>query len=763
MRITVTGLCLILVSMALHAQHTSDKQANTPAAELYADAPYLCKKTDNQGNPASIPIAFVVHDASAFMATVNLVSINLKFKSVHQNSFSEAISFNSMSDNEFYQNFALKSTVNTSLSIQQFDTACVSKHAQHTFKFLCNSNILNPSVTYEKIDKTWWYFVYEIPYSYIAPYGDTLDIEIHFEQNLATDDYIYLRVIRSDDVVPSLAGWYRGDTHFHSMFTQNTAELGLPVEITPIMATHLGMDWTALTDHSCDYDNYGSSMHNNWLQQRTLTQQMNSDNNDFKTIHGIEMSVNNSQGKTVHCLSYPSPASPYSMPYFGDGDGDVSQTDVSIDMLLDSLVLYGGFAYAAHPFAEGDALSVVVNGGAWNLGHPGFTPNGEPHSYAGTVICNNIETASDVYVSDQNHFKPRLRGFQILNMRNRLSVANELDNPWGPFNNGDDMFQPLPLSDPLHYQLRYNQNREVYDFMLQQGLADAEIDGEFRKIYQIAGSDAHGSFNYSNTDFTMGIYGNVNDNAFGKFSTLVYCPQGMGEDGEEILNALHNGRAILSEGPIVEIALLNTVDNSTVLIGEDTEIDYSDLSDWQLTYQWASSGLYGEADEIILIIGNKDVWVETELGLWEDNIDLHQLISQCLGSNYQQGNIVLMAELITYKEPASQYDHISGYFHAYTNPIWIRIHNNTINPLIAYNGFLLYPNPAADIISLSIDSNSDDEVEVSIYSITDDLVYKGRHKRSNPKINIGNLKNGVYTVNMRSKRAIKKQKLIVQR
>ncbi|MFH2094301.1 MAG: hypothetical protein ABIJ16_01270 [Bacteroidota bacterium] len=91
----------------------------------------------------------------------------------------------------------------------------------------------------------------------------------------------------------------------------------------------------------------------------------------------MEMSVNNSAGNIVHALVYPDPADPYSLPYIADGGGDLFSTSLDIDMMLDSLEQYNGFCYAAHPFAEGDALSSLVNGSVWNICDSLYPLNGE--------------------------------------------------------------------------------------------------------------------------------------------------------------------------------------------------------------------------------------------------------------------------------------------------------------------------------------------------------------------------------------------------
>lgn len=751
----------ILFSFSVFAQQIPQKQSNTPSAELFADAPYICKKTDTNDNPASIPILFICHDGSAIGATIDLISIKVKAKAAGSGPFGEVISFSEMTNEDFLGNVVVASTENESLDIQSFDFDVIENSSTETFKFNDEMNIWIPPVYYEKIDGRWWYFVYNMPYESFDECGDTIDFEVYFDQDYATDDIIYLRVIRTDEAVPEMQGWYRGDTHYHSMFTDNLAEMGFPPDIVAYMAKTLSIDWITITDHSCDYDNYGQSMANNWTQLGNMVLANNQNDTAFKFIRGIEMSVNNSDDHIVHCLAYPSEEAPFSMPYLGDGGGDSFGTEIDLDGLFEELLNCGGFAYAAHPFAEGDALGVFVNGGSWNLGHPGFKQNGEAHTYSGTVICNDISLASDVYTADGMNLKPGLLGFEILNMRNRLSVADEMNNPWNATNDGTDAFGIIDTFDTYHYLYRYRQNLEVYFYMLQKALLFAESENINYKIFQSAGSDAHGSFNYSNTDYSFGVTGSVTDNAIGKFSTLVYCPEGMGNNAENVLMALRNGRTILSEGPLVSIEVTNDALAENYYIGDDASVNYTDLLEWKLNYNYASSGLYGNVNYIKFIVGTKDYLFEFYADTTTDHIHLYDLIAGTLGDDYYNGMFFIMAEIRTSKPETPYIDPMGGFYYAYTNPIWIELYDNTqISEFGGMDSFI-YPNPASDFIDLQLSDNDNDNYEVSIYGINNDLISKSKHNKSNPRIHLANLKDGVYTVKLKSARKVRKQKLVV--
>ena len=49
------------------------------------------------------------------------------------------------------------------------------------------------------------------------------------------------------------------------MFTQNEAEVGLPLCGTKEAGQLIGLDWITTTDHTSDFDNYGDgNINTNW-------------------------------------------------------------------------------------------------------------------------------------------------------------------------------------------------------------------------------------------------------------------------------------------------------------------------------------------------------------------------------------------------------------------------------------------------------------------------------------------------------------------
>ena len=77
--------------------------------------------------------------------------------------------------------------------------------------------------------------------------------------------------------------------------------------------------------------------------------------------------------------------------------------------------------------------------------------------------------------------------------------------------------------------------------------------------------------------------------------------------------------------------------------------------------------------------------------------------------------------------------------------------------------FSLYPNPAFDIVTLNIDNSNNTDITFNIYNLMGELISSELFQKNQQKINIKNLNNGIYLVEIKSKEWSEKQKLIIQR
>jgi Secretion system C-terminal sorting domain len=77
--------------------------------------------------------------------------------------------------------------------------------------------------------------------------------------------------------------------------------------------------------------------------------------------------------------------------------------------------------------------------------------------------------------------------------------------------------------------------------------------------------------------------------------------------------------------------------------------------------------------------------------------------------------------------------------------------------------FSLYPNPASDIVTLNIDNRNNADLTLNIYNVIGALVKSETTIKNNRQINIGDLNNGIYMVEINSNEWSGIQKLIIQR
>jgi len=75
----------------------------------------------------------------------------------------------------------------------------------------------------------------------------------------------------------------------------------------------------------------------------------------------------------------------------------------------------------------------------------------------------------------------------------------------------------------------------------------------------------------------------------------------------------------------------------------------------------------------------------------------------------------------------------------------------------------MYPNPASDYVTFVINRNSNADLILNIYNITGSLVKTELLKHKQQQINIGDLSNGIYMVEIQSKGLTGIQKLVIKR
>jgi len=738
--------CFFIIPEFIQAQQyfSDSKQTNETGSDILADAPWRMKLTDSSGNLQGIPVHIFIKDADVIGNNAELIYLDIYVKNASDTNFSSPIVFNTYTSSAFQAMFSSKSQTDPILNIQSFDASLPVSDSAHSIMFTSNNCVWPDNCTYVDITHAFWYFTITLPPEKLAGFEDIVDIKVYFSLNWQTDVESDVRVFRYDENQPSLPGWYRGDTHYHSMYTNNTAEFGLPLSADKEAAKAIGLDWITITDHSCDYDNYGLSIQDNWSRQDSEIEALNAQDTSMFLIHGIEVSVNNSAANLVHLLCYPPGSDPYAMSYLGDGNGDVSSTSLYIDQILYPLAEVDGFAYAAHPFAGGDKLSSLVDGGIWNVGDTTFYANGTPIAGHDNVICNDPAYPSDLYSqnSGQLLFKKEIRGGQIWNFRNSLTTTDEMMNPWNVnYDSGVTAFVPYDSSITMQHYNRFLQGMEVTKFFNKKGLImkNANTSLNDYRFYFTAGSDAHGSFNFSNTDFVQGLVADIHDNAMGRPSSLVYCLAGMGNAGGNVLNALKNGNIILSDGPLVSIGLSTDGINNTseYIVGQEALPNGYDYLQTKLRIDLATTNEYGNFNECQIIIGTSHgeypliLAMDTTLHNETLFYNLDSLISQITNDSIQEEEYFYLRAKLScikwYGQQAVLYKKPKEIFHSFTNPIWIKkpaIIVSASDIIQDENNISAFPNPFNSLIGFAGNLPEETSITVSVFNLLGQIASK---------------------------------------
>jgi hypothetical protein len=722
------------------------KQVNTLLSEFIADAPWRMRKTDGNGNLQGVPVHLFLHDADEVIGTSPQVDfINIKIKNVSDNSFGTVLTYDAMNSTDFQNLISCPSVADNGLGVQGFNMGDFSQSSSYTFDFDIDSDFFGGD--YLEVSEDFWYFTFTIPPADLAGLSDVVDIEVTcgYDNLTFTDDVTKLRVFRSDNEIPSQSNYYRGDTHLHSMFTQNSAEIGLPLCGTKEAGKLIGLDWITTTDHTSDFDNYGGgNINTNWDRIKAEAALNNAADPSLIYIAGQEVAVGNSNSELVHMLAYPSYSSVSTFPFMGDGNGDLTGTSKTVDIVAAELASFGGFSYAAHPFATESKLPTIpVGGGIWNLGHAGFTINGLPFpETGGNIIANNENLDSDILylqngtlINNGKLIKDGIKGTQIWNVRNTLTTSGDANDPWDVLNISDPFTQFDTASYSFHIK-KFRQGQEITNYINQYGLQLKNGDSTYQnwKMYISAGADAHGSFNFSNTNDFASL-GTINNNAVGKLSTLAYSEDGMGANGENVLKAMYFGNTTLSDGPILTIGISDDGENTSneVMMGEDAIVNALTLDDYYFNYNYTTTPEFGEVTKITMIVGTESGEIRKNISvtsLTGDNLESYSLTGILdlvlgIGNTPKDEYFYVRAELqtfIDYTGSETTYRTDFDYFHSFTNPIWIKL--SEITTAVIADVAVIGPNPFNESFTLYVSNPNQEEVTVEIFNDIGQLIFQ---------------------------------------
>lgn len=519
--------------------------------------------------------------------------------------------------------------------------------------------------------------------------GDAAGADLEFRVTISapgcedpSDYVVYLRVHVAEQPFPHgrdlFAGWLAGDTHVHTNHTNNFSEFGLPHRSLLSAGRAMGLDWVVTTDHSCDLDrpcgnvpgvdNTGSR-----VKKWTFCQEMGDrvecvvrDHSEdperadrgwtslvedaadamqwggsgFLFISGEEVNVKSTRGKTLHLLELgggyvPSPSSGAPWP------AECTQTMASLQEALTTIGNKGGLGYAAHPT---QSLPDVIQGGAWLEG--------------------------DVGAALQ---LPAFRGLQLWNMRQ--SADKTTSDNFDP--NSPGGLNPFPILEPCAPSSSCYPHFLVDAVAMFDHWASALIAARptRSRFFMIGGSDAHGDLNYTTSTGASMSLSLLTDSAFGKVRTVVFARSLSADD---VLEALREGRAVITDGPMMTLGLDRTGDGtldqledahvgSRVVVAPEATVD--------LIIKWQSTVEFGGIDSLRLYEGTGSTDTQPrEYDLLADPQDL----GDCDGLDTMQGVChVRLSGGATPGVPVLNATHylravaIAGTHRVLTNPIWM--------------------------------------------------------------------------------------------
>ncbi len=168
--------------------------------------------------------------------------------------------------------------------------------------------------------------------------------------------------------LPYPQGWFAGDPHVHTNYTNDQAEFGADIALTRAMAIAMGLSWFFVADHSYDLDDMPDNYLENdpnlpkWHQMRKEVAEL--DSSECRILPGEEASIGNARGENVHMLSI-------NRDDFIPGHGDSAENwlenhpQVSLNQLEPD---QNGLLIAAHTFEQVPILQkLLLRRGNWSI------------------------------------------------------------------------------------------------------------------------------------------------------------------------------------------------------------------------------------------------------------------------------------------------------------------------------------------------------------------------------------------------------------
>lgn len=347
--------------------------------------------------------------------------------------------------------------------------------------------------------------------------------------------------------------WFYGDTHTHSCYTDNIKEFGNPIEDMCAAGLHIGLDWIIVTDHSIDLQNsqQDEAPQDFWTELQQDVQRFS--NPHFRLLRGEEVAVRGYSRKfdnTLHVLVYQhEKLIPGAM---WGASTEIPFLPPHIQKIIDQITPYvAGKIYPLPEVLAGQPQTPP------NLSNPAFKDISvlaqNALAFAAHPTTDAQFKGSQWTQDDVDELVQHGHGMEAWNTRVSRSTTQE----YAPFTDWKEVTTSWELSDN-------KRGIDLWEDALQQKVDRWKPGDPIPRFVLLAGTDAHGGFNYS-AGWGFNLHDNnfvmANNNALGKVRTLLFFPQRPENEprtvpeSSDILNAIRAGRIIVTDGPVIDMYL----------------------------------------------------------------------------------------------------------------------------------------------------------------------------------------------------------------
>ena len=417
------------------------------------------------------------------------------------------------------------------------------------------------------------------------PHNEPADVERHLETYLAQKPLPAGRAAHQ-------AGprhWFYGDTHYHSAYTNDVKEYGGAVPEARRAGQAVGLDWLVITDHSCDLDEVDPGFGGKTRWERLVAELADPKISDteFRVIKGEEITLYSQEGGIVHMLAMGAMETMVEGAFL-PSDGGGFQADLARKALEKILEASHGYSpdIPKQLFSKILKLETVLD----MLPEDTLTFAAHPYDVA------QIPPAK---WSEDDLALPQLTGHEFWNGRTRSSTGSTCN----PFTRAA-WTNPETKAKKDRARIRKLQQHAKGDWEphLQAGVKGwlSHQDLPSRRPVFIAGSDAHGDFNYHSGWAWDYRKVHVNDNALGKVRTAVYLPEHdaatVPETGD-ILAALRKGACVVTDGPLLEFSI--TFNGQSATVGQ--VLNVAGDGDLELTVVPHTTKEFGQVEQVEIV------------------------------------------------------------------------------------------------------------------------------------------------------------------